>query len=239
MKAVVITCAHVGRAEANTGKLAALLRYLLEANVKQIVLAGDFFDLWEVKAEEIRGAHRGIIQLLHALRGHVVYLLGNHDEAYLKNPVVALEQLPVKDAVTIEEGGRRIAVIHGHQYDWVYKRFYWLYRILHNIRRAIGWVFGRKGAKSSLSAYQGLGGYERAVSRIHFRAAETYRKMGFDGLVMGHTHVPASHTDFFNDFDFANAGDWLTGNSFVAIDERGHVRVLRWKQGAAVDYFTG
>ena len=84
----------------------------------RLVLAGDIFEFWQGLDGSAQRAYAGLIERLEALRP--VLLPGNHDVALICFGALRLEMPLLRRArmdLVLERGGRRIRVLHGHQFD--------------------------------------------------------------------------------------------------------------------------
>ena len=59
--------------------------------------------------------------------------------------------------------------------------------------------------------------YWSVVEEIHDRVKDAHRKLGFDAVVMGHTHSPKHENG--KKIEFLNAGDWKFNNTYVEIED--------------------
>jgi UDP-2,3-diacylglucosamine pyrophosphatase LpxH len=223
MRTVVISDAHLGSKESNYRELN---RFLLRLDCDRLILAGDFWDLWEMEPKELREQYADTILHLRNLtkRGiQVEMLLGNHEEDYLDDPVVPLSVVPVRDSIAIRTpGGRSVAVVHGDQYDRIFTKFYWFYRALcwgnDACRKTIG-VSLKTFKKKSCTSLEGHE-YWDVVEDIHERVRDAYWKFGYDAVVMGHTHCPDyKKQEKGRKIEFLNAGDWKFNNTYVEIED--------------------
>jgi UDP-2,3-diacylglucosamine pyrophosphatase LpxH len=218
MRVVILSDCHVGSPEANIG---ALNKFLSCVQCDKLVLAGDFFDLWDMSAGDIRDRHAKTIGLVKKIieRGVLVeYLLGNHDDDYLDHPVMGPE-LPVVKAVEFyTHSGKKVRVVHGDKYDHVYQRHRLLYKMLawanKVSKKVLGLSFEDLSHKTCTSLPRGE--YDEAVRKIHEAARK--KSKGFDILVMGHTHSPI-HSKAAGELpEFLNAGDWKVNDTYVLVD---------------------
>jgi UDP-2,3-diacylglucosamine pyrophosphatase LpxH len=217
MRTIIISDCHVGSPESNYRHLNRFLRGL---ECDRLILAGDFWDLWDVSARRIRERYDDTVRYLRRIMDagtEVVYVLGNHDEEYLDDPV--MDGFVIRNETEIELScGKRYAVIHGHDFDHVYKRWYWPYRASAWVNKWFRKVLGfstKSLKKKTCVELSDEDEYSEAVGRIHDRARKTYREMGYDGLIMGHTHSPVRITG--GRMDYINAGDWKWSNTYVEI----------------------
>ena len=220
MRTVVLSDCHIGSPEAN---VAQLNRFLLTLECDKLMLAGDFFDLWDMSADKIRRQYAGTLDLVKKLlnKGTAIeYLLGNHDEDYLKTPVMAPDELPVVAEIkfTVPDG-RRITIVHGHEFDFVYRKHHFLYKALAWANRTSAKITGLSLKSLGRRTCTDLEGaeYGKAIERIHGDARKAHAGKA-DVLIMGHTHSP-EHLSNEGLVEFYNTGDWKIHNSYIVIED--------------------
>lgn len=222
MRTVVLSDCHIGSPEAN---VAQLNRFLLSLECDRLILAGDMFDLWDATDDDIRRTHPGTLDILRKLKAKGVkieYLLGNHDETYLKTPVMSADDLPVVNKIEFSlDDGRKVSIIHGHEYDYVYQKHKLLYKLLAWANRTSAKIIGlsmksleKKKTCTDLSGTE----YSDTVQKIHADARKAAAKAGANIIIMGHTHAPQKIAAAVGLAEFYNSGDWKVHNSYVSID---------------------
>jgi UDP-2,3-diacylglucosamine pyrophosphatase LpxH len=215
MKTVVISDCHIGAMEADIG---ALLAFLDQLDCDRLLIAGDLWELWTRRPSFLSAYFRPCVLAFEGARKRgirVEYLLGNHDETYLNDPLIPLDIMPVVGRMEIPlPCGRKLAVIHGHEYDHLIKWYYPLMRLGYWAKQVIsGFAYVEHASLSSKKSHKD---YSKLASAMHWEACRTYRQLGYAGLIMGHTHSPIFHQ--FGDFTFADAGDWKGSNTYVEVD---------------------
>ena len=102
---------------------AGLLEFLRVTECDKLYLVGDVVDLWRLRREHYwPQSHNDVVQKLlrKARKGtEVVFIPGNHDE-FIANFLgifgnVALQRQAIHETVD----GRRLLVMHGHEFDAV------------------------------------------------------------------------------------------------------------------------
>jgi UDP-2,3-diacylglucosamine pyrophosphatase LpxH len=143
-RTVIISDVHIGtnaktcwyQRAVHEPYLSAVLDYVVahadaaDEPVKKLVLLGDLFDFWTYPPdqrppaiddiiaanERILGSEGKLSQAVHALRGNVIYLRGNHDigmtQADLDRLPLGDYKIPLVDDVVVDESG--IVLTHGH-----------------------------------------------------------------------------------------------------------------------------
>jgi UDP-2,3-diacylglucosamine pyrophosphatase LpxH len=216
-KIIVLSDCHIGSPECN---LTAVNSFLEQLSCDRLILAGDFWDLWDMSGYDMRREFKHTIDLLTTIAGRgtkIEYVLGNHDDEYLESKVMSTDIVPVvKSAEIVLPSGRRIAIAHGHRFDSLYRKFEYVYLALAFINKIGGKYLGLNYKKYRTSVTSEKDDNKRlaCVNEIHQKAIEKYKKEGYDGLIIGHTHAPVHLKD---KFEFVNAGDWKYHNTYVEI----------------------
>ncbi len=200
MKTIVLSDLHIGNPAVNLSKLN---KFLFTLQCDRLVLAGDIWDLTTKSASDIKKDHQDIIQIFERLinRGvKIEYILGLSDKNYLDDPIL---QIPVfRNWQECLPDGRKIAIIHGHQFDSGYKKS-WL-----------NWLtLGFLGKRKICTGLNGQS-YIDAINKINESAIKRMSNK-YDILIMGHTHAPLSCV---KSFAYYNSGDWEYHRSYVVID---------------------
>jgi UDP-2,3-diacylglucosamine pyrophosphatase LpxH len=216
MRTVVISDCHIGAKDADT---AALVSFLRRLECDRLLIAGDLWELWTRRPAYLSAHFHPCVQAFEEVRRHgtrIEYLLGNHDEGYLRDPLMPADIMPVVGRMELSlPNGRHLAVIHGHEYDHLIKWYYPWMRLGYWAKQALSRVM--EVERLSLSSKKGHARYSNLTSAMHWEACRAYRQLGYAGLIMGHTHCPIYKES--GDFLFVNAGDWKGSNTFVEIDE--------------------
>ncbi len=220
MKIVVLSDCHIGSPECNSD---AVLKFLSSVQCNRVVFAGDLWDYWETTDQQLRKEKETKNQIFQLTRRgiQVEYVLGNHDEDYLKKPFMSLEILPVvKNWEYVSPGGKKIKIIHGHEFDKIYKRHHFLYKLSAMVNATAGRVLGisLKTLRKTCTDSRGTPEYGETVNEIHDDVRRYYGKRGYDAVIMGHTHSPILLPKTEKRIEFANAGDWKYNNSYLIID---------------------
>lgn len=178
------------------------LSYFLARNTHHhtIYLVGDVIDdvaLWPWPA-----AHIEAIELLQEF-GKIVWLPGNHDAAMRQLIGMMGRQIVVEDqGFYIANSGKRYFLTHGDRYDWTMTVTppAWMRRPF-KPRVSSGWhgrFFG---------------------TQIERKIVAAARELNCDGVICGHTHVPAH--DKRDGVEYINCGDWMSHCTAVVDDYRG------------------
>jgi len=218
-----------------------LLDFLRLHDAETIYLVGDIVDGWRLRRNwHWPQSHNDVAQKLlrKARKGaRVVYLPGNHDEFlrdYLGTHFGGIEVRSTDVHTTAD--GRRLLVIHGDQFDVVVRHARWLafagdwaYALalatnthLNILRRRLGFSYWSLSAWAKLkvkNAVNFIGAFEEAVAR-------EARKNGADGVICGHIHYAAMHSDF--GVAYYNCGDWVESCTALVEHHDGRFEIIRW-----------
>ena len=242
VRTVFISDFHLGTAGCNA---ALLLDFLHSVDCETLYLVGDIVDGWQIKKGWYwPDAHNDVVRciLKKATRGtRVVYLPGNHDEAfrdYVGLDFGGVELLPEDIHVTAD--GRRLLVLHGDAFDAVVLYAKWLaflgdsaYTFLlkansvyNAIRRRLDlpyWSLSTYAKRRVKNAVQFISRFEETVAHA---AAER----GVDGVVCGHIHTAEIRR--FGDITYYNDGDWVESCTALVEHDDGRMEILDWHERA-------
>ncbi len=238
-KTIWISDLHLGTRGAN---VAGLLDFIKEHESEKLYLVGDVVDFWALRREHYwPQSHNDVIQKLlrKARKGtEVIYIPGNHD-GFTSNFLGVFGNVFVKpNDVHTTVAGRRLLVMHGHEFDAVAKHARWLavlgdvgYRLLLRMNRPLNFIRNRFGLGYwSLSAYvkarvkgavSFISDFEDAVVRY----AEMYKA---DGIICGHIHTPVIKD--IRNVQYLNCGDWVESSTALVEHLDGHIELLRWHE---------
>ncbi len=202
MRTVIISDAHLGDPAARVDEF---LHFMAASRADRIILAGDIHDLWLMSAGKLRKKFEAELRVFRVLKTcgiRVEYVLGNHDEHYLKDPVVPLDVLPVVPFAEVELApGRKLVVVHGHQFDRHLADLHFLYKLGFYFKMFRRFACPSKWRNSPTT-------FSKLTERMHRAADEQYRS-DYCGIVMGHTHVPTD-VAYPSGFRVIDCGAWLT-----------------------------
>lgn len=219
MRTIVLSDCHIGSNESN---YRLVNNFLNNLECDRLVLLGDFWDLWDMSPGDLRKRYADTMGLLRRIleRGtRIEYVIGNHDEDYLLDPMMDIDAVPVFTNFTDISlpSGRRYALVHGHAYDPMYMSWYSLGRMLAWVNKTSRKILGisiKTFKRKTCTDIEDDEERSRAVQKIHQAARKDFAKCGYDGVIMGHTHCPTYEG---GERLFCNAGDWKWSNTYVEI----------------------
>jgi UDP-2,3-diacylglucosamine hydrolase len=228
----------LGSPEAEREKQRRLIGFLDRASgdATHLFILGDLFDAWiEYRTVIPRGFHRVLAKLHDLTDGgvEVHFLAGNHDfwvRDYFRS------EMGIKthaEAFEVELDGKRIYMHHGDGLNPRDRGYAFLKKVLRNrfaiwlfswVHPDIGVALARSSSKTSrdytsTKEYGEEDGMRRAAAGLIDR--------GYDLVVMGHRHVPASEA--IGRGTYANLGDWITHNTYGRLSG-GAFSLLTWEQ---------
>ncbi|MEM6978148.1 MAG: UDP-2,3-diacylglucosamine diphosphatase [Planctomycetota bacterium] len=218
-RTVFVSDLHLGIRQSNIDAFVVFLQY---HQPRHLYLVGDFLDARALRmTRRWQPSWNVVLETIAELIDNgtrVAYTPGNHDD-YLRHIEIRDCDISIADEFlhrTVD--GRRVAVLHGDQFDEVEHRAHWLsmvgsiaYTILLAIDRAMNRVLVAAGFRPRrLSRFlkqnckrlvQWFSGFERRV--------DTHaRDRGCDVIVCGHIHIPAVRR-FDDQILYFNLGDWI------------------------------
>jgi UDP-2,3-diacylglucosamine pyrophosphatase LpxH len=240
-KTVWISDLHLGTRGSDA---AGVLEFLRTSDFERLYLVGDVVDLWQLRRDRYwPQSHNDVIQkiLRKARKGaHVVVIPGNHDE-FCRQFVGVYGNVIVKtrDVYTTVDG-RRLLVMHGHEFDAVTTHARWLaclgdigYQFLLGVNRPLNFLRSRLGLEYwSLSAYakSRVKNAVNFISQFEDAVARYARHHHADGIVCGHIHTPVIKQ--IRGVAYYNTGDWVESSTALVEHLDGRIELLRWRDVA-------
>ena len=240
VRAIWISDVHLGTKHAQVN---SLLDFLRDHEAAYIYIVGDFIDGWMLKRSWYwEDSYNVLIQKLlraNRKRTRVIYITGNHDEfleeflGFGFGSVKLLER-----TVHTTADGRRILVLHGHQFDGIthfnrlldrvgtvaYNRILDLNLIFNRIRRKFGfgyWSFARYLKYTAKAAVKHVSNYEESLIQYA-------RKSRMDGVICGHIHQPEIRD--VDGITYMNCGDWVENCTALIEDLQGKFHLIKFHE---------
>jgi UDP-2,3-diacylglucosamine pyrophosphatase LpxH len=244
MEIAVISDLHLGRGDRIDpflGRDAELIRFLnhLERNFQRIILLGDIFEtltgagLGDPFAEfrACRDAHPEVARRFLANPTYT-YVHGNHD--WVAGPLAGASA-----EMELRVDGARFLFLHGHLYDWIFRRARraseFLVCLDGHIRR-LGW---RRLHQTFAAADRAIQGASADSGRCRFQrwALALGAVRGCDGVITGHTHLGRVDA---GERLYANSGACAEGPlEFLELNtRRGDCRLQRFDPPAPATWFN-
>ena len=247
-RTIFISDTHLG----TRGCKAELLAdFLTHHECGTLYLVGDIIDGWALKQGWFWSPeHSRVMDLI--LRKvdegtRVIYVPGNHDEAFRKYCGLIFAGVELKrEAIHETASGQVLLVIHGDHFDTIVTCARWLALLgdrAYTLALILNDVFNHARRRLGLP-YWSLSAYlkrkvKNAVSYIssfeHVLAREAQNR-GLDGVVCGHIHHAETKT--IDGILYCNDGDWVESCTALVEDARGRLEIVQWTQLAAEHAFV-
>lgn len=237
-RTVWISDTHLGTPGCNAE---LLLDFLKSVDCETLFLVGDIVDGWQLK----KGwywppRHNDVVRCILKKAKHgtrVVYVPGNHDEAFRDFVGLNFGGVEVTaEAMHDTADRRRLLVVHGDTFDSVVLYAKWLAflgdhaytlllkvnRLVNGCRRALGmpyWSLSAVLKKRVKNAVQYISQYEEVV-------AHAAVERGADGVVCGHIH--SAEVRQIGEITYYNDGDWVESCTALVEHADGRMEILDW-----------
>ena len=222
-------------------KAELLLDFLKSTDCETLFLVGDIIDGWQLrKGWYWPPRHNDVVRCVLKKAKHgtrVVYVPGNHDEAfrdYVGLNLGGVELAP--EAIHETADGRRLLVIHGDEFDSVVLYARWLaflgdyaYTLLlklnglfNAVRKWLGLPYSslsQRIKKRVKNAVQFISSFEQAV-------AHAALERGADGVVCGHIHT--AEVRAIGEVTYYNDGDWVESCTALVEHGDGRMQIVDW-----------
>lgn len=222
-----------------------LLSFLQSHTADVIYLVGDIVDNWLPSGAHWTPAQRQVMAILfdRARNGtRLVYTPGNHDSYFRRFIGQSMLGIKIVDRIVHQSAdGRRYLVVHGDEGDIFETRFPVLSRISTRIDSTIRGLIDRmnKGrahlgwSKSNLAErlVKSFNDFVRSCDAFEQRLSDIARSHHADGIICGHFHKPALHSD--HGVAYANCGDWVENATALVETDSGRLLLIDWQAHGA------
>ncbi len=238
-RTVWISDLHLG---ARGSSATEVLEFLKTFDCEKLYIDGDFIDLWQLRKSHFwPQEHSDVIQkvLRIARKGTpIIFIPGNHDD-FCVNFVGTYGNIQVVlNDVHVTADGRRLLVLHGHEFDNVTQNAKWLavagdvgYNVLMKIniilnffRRIFGfgyWSLSAYVKRKVKNAVNVISDFEQMVAKY----AEMHKTTG---IVCGHIHTPSIRE--IRGVQYYNCGDWVESCTALVEHFDGRIELIYWQQ---------
>ncbi len=235
-----ISDTHLGTAGCNAE---LLLDFLKSVDCETLYLVGDIVDGWQLrKGWYWPPRHNDVVRCVLKKARHgtrVVYVPGNHDEAFRDFVGLNLGGIELaSEAIHETADGRRLLIVHGDAFDGVVLYARWLaflgdraYTLLLKLNRVLNWLRRRRGLpywslsshlkKKVKNAVQFISSFEEAV-------AHAAHERGASGVVCGHIH--SAEIRQIGPVTYYNDGDWVESCTALVEHADGRMEILDWAE---------
>ncbi len=237
-RTVFISDFHLGTRGCNA---ALLIDFLDHVDCETLFLVGDIIDGWRLKKSwHWPETHNAVVRRIMKRAKHgtrVVYIPGNHDEAFRQFAGASFGGVQIRRrAIHSTADGRRLLVLHGDQFDTVVMAHRWLallgdaaYGATMRVNVLVNWA--RRGLRLpywSLSkhAKHKVKNAVAFIGRFEEAVAHEAARLGVDGVVSGHIHTAEART--IGDIAYYNDGDWVESCTALVEHGDGRMEILHW-----------
>ncbi len=220
-----------------------LLDFLQHNDCDLLYLVGDIVDGWRLTRSWFwHRSHNAVIdEILRKVQGgtRVIYIPGNHDEAFRGYVGLSFAGIELAgDAIHETADGKRLLVLHGDHFDgivtyarwlallgdWAYALALRLNDVVATVRRLLGlpyWSLSRWLKGRVKDAVEYIDRFEAAI------VLEAQRRE-VDGVVCGHIHKAEIRQ--VGAILYCNDGDWVESCTALTEDEAGELRIITWTE---------
>jgi UDP-2,3-diacylglucosamine pyrophosphatase LpxH len=222
VEVVVISDLHLGTYASRAKEFTA---YLKSIEPRLLVLNGDIIDGWQFSKRYFPPAHISAIKEIFSKLTNgtrVVYITGNHDDAFRKYADLELGNFLLADKIAIEVNGKRTWIFHGDVFDhttsWQAKFLGKLgsngYAVLLGFNRGVNFfmqLLGKEKLSLSRSVMQQFNKRVIKIDEYEQKIAEIAIEKNFDTVICGHIHQPQKRmiTNGKGSVCYLNSGDWV------------------------------
>lgn len=221
LEITVISDAHLGTYGCHAKEL---LQYLKSIKTKNLILNGDFIDIWQFRKNFFPKEHLQVIQRVLKMAANgtkVYYITGNHDDRLRRYSDFSSGNIHLRDKLILQLNGQKYWFFHGDIFDtlttfspWLAKLggkgYDWLIvinRLVNQLRIKLGmgkYSFAGKVKNSVKQAIKYIGDFEKTAIQL---AAE----QGYDYVICGHIHKPQQKEEVVegHPVQYLNSGDWV------------------------------
>jgi UDP-2,3-diacylglucosamine pyrophosphatase LpxH len=225
---VIISDVHLGTFGCHANEL---VQYLRSIQPKILILNGDIIDIWQFRKHYFPASHMQVIKEIFGLmtKGtEVIYITGNHDEAFRRYSGLNMGNLKLTDKFVMDIDGEKTWIFHGDVFDATTKGSAKIiaklgghgYDLLILINRAINWFLKLVGKEKMSLSKKVKNGVKKAVSWIgdfEQTAAELAIEKGYKNVICGHIHQPQIRNvkTQKGSVTYMNSGDWIENLSAI------------------------
>lgn len=215
MKRIFISDLHLGKKDSKYKDFLKLLSY---DKYDELYLVGDIFDLWVEDFSYIRKTCCDFFvtleyQMSQGLK--VIYIVGNHDSDIDVDGDSLFNKMDVSIAVKVGD----MRLFHGHQYDYLMKKYFLLIRFC-------TWFISlfNSSYQVSLASKNKKPVFKKLLDDIKQHAVDD--NSDAKTIMMGHTHIPEDI--MVKGIRYVNLGDWVTHSTYaVETDGKLELRGLK------------
>lgn len=201
---VVVSDLHLGARNARTQEFLSFLRTI---RADRLIVNGDLFeDPW------LRGLRAEDVAVLDALRRYarhsdITLLRGNHDPE--ETWYAGVLGMPIRDEMPLHIGEQKYLVYHGHGWDKAMELPALVIAMADAVYAGTQWLDPTHRLAKALK--RKCKTFCRAVKNLRIAAVNAALERGFDGVILGHTHIQEDtliETPGQRTVHYLNSGCW-------------------------------
>ena len=243
-RSIFISDVHLGTKDC---RAEYLLNFLNSVDCQNLYLVGDIVDLWSMKKGIYwKESHNEVIRaiLKKSKNGtRVIYIPGNHDEAFREHIGVTFGDIEIKENCIHETADKRhFYVLHGDVFDsavtcskfvslfgdHLYDFLLWCNRLVNRFRIKFGMPYWSLANYIKSRVRNALSYIERYQDAVMHAA----KHKAVDGVICGHIH----HADVTekDGILYCNTGDWVESCTAITEKHNGEISLIHWTEQTAV-----
>ena len=225
---LIVSDTQLGTVHSKESKLLQLLK---ETEYDELILAGDIFEF--LRQPIFTDTTRDIINLIQEKSKKIVYIVGNHDDAFKAFAGSVIANVEFKSCYEFKYGERLFRIEHGDAYDTGIVKWRYTIEFISLIQNMIERIF-----KLDLTTWWA----NRQIKKRKLRRIWDIIKWNEDAdvFIMGHLHNP--EVLIWVDKNekiktYINSGDWIDNCTYVVVKD-GQVRLRKFESGFLDDDTT-
>ena len=216
---LIISDTHLGSAHSKEEKLLSMLN---ELKFDELILAGDIVEF--LRRPTFTNTTLEILNLINTKPKRVVYIIGNHDDAFLKFVGSKVSNIEFVRQYNFEYGNRRFRIEHGDQYDTGLVKWKYTIELISFFQNIIERVFN-----IDLTTWWSNRQLKKRKLRRIWDIAKWNNEA--DVFIMGHTHSPEvliwlDKAERIK--TYINSGDWIENCTYVICKDN-QVRLRKYE----------
>jgi len=201
--AIIISDLHLGSANSQVLALRSFLGQLKHGEIptRELILNGDLFDSHDFR--RLKKPHWKVLSLLRSMSDdmRINWINGNHDGS--AEIISSLIGVKFADEHVLRSGGKRILVLHGHQFDTFIDNHPVLTWIADATYRGLQWL--DPSFSMARSAKRASKTFLRCSDQIQAGALEYAARRNCQIVCCGHTHLEVERP---GPISYFNSGCW-------------------------------
>ncbi|MBN9337862.1 MAG: UDP-2,3-diacylglucosamine diphosphatase [Chryseobacterium sp.] len=217
----VLSDVHLGTYGCHATELVAHLKSI---NPKLLILNRDIIDGWAFSKKYFPNSHMAVLSQFFKMMKNgtdVIYITGNHDEAFRNFTDFELGKLKLCNKHVLKLGDKKAWIFHGDVFDASVQHSKWIaklggkgYDLLIAINNLVNWFLEKIGREKYSFSKKIKNNVKKAVKYIgdfELTASELAIENDFDYVICGHIHQPQIREVVGKKGKcmYLNSGDWV------------------------------